>query len=89
MITGTLEDIENDFLYIIKSARPGLTVEELQKLSELFRGGPRRPWEVINNEQKERRLIQYYKTLSAKVMNDLQDIYKWDVMLHSYKLNPW
>lgn len=73
----------------MKSARPRLSANELQDLLDKFRGGPRRPWEVVGAAEKHLRLAHYFHSLSEKSMSALQDIYKWDILLHSYKLHPF
>lgn len=87
-ISGKLEDISNDFVYIMKSAQPSISDKKLAEYKNIFFGGPRRPWEVINDGEKSKKYQQYYADVSNDLMAQLQDIYKWDVMLYGYKLHP-
>ncbi|KAF6018173.1 hypothetical protein EB796_023512 [Bugula neritina] len=85
---GKLEDLSNDFVYIMKSAQPSISDKKLAEYKNIFFGGPRRPWEVINDGEKSKKYQQYYADVSNDLMAQLQDIYKWDVMLYGYKLHP-
>lgn len=88
IIVGMLEDVDNDFLYIMKSAQPELSSQQLLQLLQQFHGGPRRPWEVVEAGEKRKRYLHYFQSLSAEIIGRLQDIYKWDILIHGYKLYP-
>ncbi|XP_067933951.1 carbohydrate sulfotransferase 11-like isoform X2 [Watersipora subatra] len=85
---GTLEDLNRDFLFTMKMAQPSLTAAQLGNLLKIFSRGPRRPWEVTNLTDKRLRTAHYFKSLTETSIQGLQNIYKWDVLLHSYRFRP-
>ena len=84
IVIGKLETMREEFPYIIKSAMPAITDDDLNSMEKKLLGGPRKIWETRGNSPYH----DYYSSLTSEQIEGLQKLYKWDCLLFNYTTDP-